>query len=84
MYFRTLCVVQSLPLVFVPSREFGADTGKDPAFLVCASLSAVLKLGENALVRFEVITKSRSLDCAAVETVEYASRTVEDGGLKGV
>ena len=35
----------------------GVDTGKDPAFLVCAGLNAVLKLGENALVGFAVITK---------------------------
>ena len=61
----------------------GADTEKRPVLLMCAGLSVVLKLGENALVSFAVSTKRRNLGCATVETVEYASKTVEDGGLGG-
>ena len=35
----------------------GADTEKGPVLLMCAGLSVVIKLGENALVSFAVITK---------------------------
>ena len=52
-------------------------------FLVCAGLSGVLVLGENAFVSFEVMTKKQGVSpAAAVKTVECASRTVEDGGLE--
>ena len=61
----------------------GADTEKDPVLLLSAGLNVVLNLSDNALVRFSVITKLRSLGYTTVETFEYASRTVEDGGLGG-
>ena len=40
VYFRVLCGVQSLPLVFAPNRAFGCDPLQgDSVFHVCALLS---------------------------------------------
>ena len=54
--FRTLCGVQSLPLVFAPNRAFVcgpatvACTGRDSLLQVCVLLSWVLKLDDKNLV----------------------------------
>ena len=52
-------------------------------FLVCAGLSGVLKLDERTLLKLlQPLPNAGVSPDRAVETVDCASRTVEDGGLE--
>ena len=86
--FRALCGVQSSPLVFAPNQPFVwgslhtvvVGTGRDSLLQVYVFLSLGLKLHDQTLVHcINQLTWKLPLRAPA-ETVEYVSRTVEDGG----
>ena len=83
--FRTLCGVQSSPLVFAPNRAFvyGLLQGQAPGetvFQICVILSLALKLVNNTLISLVPMPKWTLLLRVPDETVECVSRMVEDGG----